>query len=362
MQSRHLRAMRAMTLFPLLVTATACRRTDEAEAAQLAREASAPIHVQSVSVVERPMPDYLTLTGTLRANAQSDIAADVSGKITQTFVERGQKVKRGQLLAVIDSRVSGFMASATEAQFHVAESQLDEARRDCDRVKHLLEAGAISQAEFDRQTAACTSQQWSAVAAQAQHQQAAKVLGDSAIRAPFDGIVGERFVNVGQYLDPRTAVASLYQPDPIRIQLTVPESNIPAASVGTKVSFSVAAYPNESFVGTVQYVSPNVRESTRDLVVEALVPNADGRLRPGMFASGRMLLGQPRRAVVPESVLVRDDSGARLFVVVGSQIEERTVQIGESLDGVVAVLHGVRAGDRVVDKPGPEVRDGARVE
>jgi RND family efflux transporter MFP subunit len=317
--------------------------------------------VKLASVVERPMPEYLTLTGTLRADAQSDIAADVSGKIVRTFAERGQPVRRGEILAVIDSQVSTFVVSAAEAQVRVAESQLDEARRDCDRVKHLLEAGAISQAEFDRQTAACTTQQWSSAAVQAQHKQAAKVLGDSAIRAPFDGILGERFVNVGQYVEPRTAVASVYQPDPIRIQLTVPEANIAAVVVDLPVAFSVAAYGEERFVGSVRYISPNVRESTRDLVVEAVLPNHDGRLKPGMFGTGRLLLGMPRTSVVPASALVRDDSGARLFAVVGSTVEERMVQLGESKDDLVAVLRGVTAGDRIVDKPGPEVRDGASV-
>jgi RND family efflux transporter MFP subunit len=351
-----------LSLIPFLLYAlSGCSRSGDAAAAQPAREAAAPIRVKTVTVTERPMPDYLTLTGTLRANEQTDLAADVNGKVLQTFVERGQPVKRGQVIAIIDSRLSKFVATAAAAQVRAAESQLEEARRDCDRVQHLLEAGAISQAEFDRQTAACTTQQWSAAAVEAQHGQAAKVLGDSLIRAPFDGIVGERFVNVGQYVEPRTAVASVYQPDPIRIQLTVPEANVASIVADMPVSFTVAAYGDESFAGNVRYVSPNVREATRDLVIEAMLPNRDLRLKPGMFGTARLLIATPRTAVVPTSVLVRDDSSARVFAVVGSQIEERTVQLGETKDDVVAVLHGVSTGDRIVDKPGPDVRDGALV-
>jgi RND family efflux transporter MFP subunit len=156
-------------------------------------------------------------------------------------------------------------------------------------------------------------------------------------------------------------VASVYQPDPIRIQLTVPEANVAAIVIGTPVTFTVAAYGEEQFVGYVRFISPNVRESTRDLVVEAVMSNRDGRLKPGMFGTGRLLLATPRTAVVPASVLVRDESGARLFAVVGSQVEERMVQLGETKDDVVAVLHGVSPGDRVIDRPGPDVRDGASV-
>jgi len=353
--------MRRLLIPILLYLLCACNRSADAAAAPSTREAAAPIHVKLVTVTELPMPEFLTLTGTLRANEQTDLAADVNGKVLQTFVERGQPVKRGQIVATIDSRVSNFVATAAAAQVRAAETQLEEARRDCERVRHLLEAGAISQAEFDRQTAACTTQQWSAAAAEAQHGQAAKVLGDSLIRAPFDGIVGERYVNVGQYVEPRTAVASVYEPDPIRIQLTVPEANVASIAMDMPVSFTVTAYGEESFVGNVRYVSPNVREATRDLVIEAVLPNRDLRLKPGMFGTARLLLASPRTAVVPASVLVRDDSGARLFAVVGSQVEERTVQLGEAKGDVVAVLHGVSAGDRIVDQPGPDVRDGALV-
>jgi RND family efflux transporter MFP subunit len=353
--------MRLFLIPALLYALSACNRSGDAAAAQLSREAAAPVRVKTVAVTERPMPEYLALTGTLRANEQSDVAANVIGKVVQTFVERGQPVKQGQIVATIDSRLSKFVAVAAAAQLHAAESQLEEARRDCERVQHLLEAGAISQAEFDRQTAACTTQQWSAAAVEAQQSQATKVLGDSLIRAPFDGIVGERFVNVGQYVEARTAVASIYQADPIRIQLTVPEANVAAIALGMPVTFTVAAYGDDPFVGNIRYISPNVREATRDLVVEALLANRDGRLKPGMFGTGRIVLATPRTPVVPTSVLVRDDSGARLFVVVGSQIEERMVQLGEPKDDVVAVLRGVSVGERVVDKPGPDVRDGASV-
>ena len=106
-------------------------------------------------------------------------------------------------------------------------------------MKHLLETGAISQADFDRQTAQCTSQQWSAAAAEAQQQSATKLLGDANIRAPFDGIIGERYVNVGQYVQPSTRVASVYEPDPLRLELTVPEANVAAIQQDMPVHFTV---------------------------------------------------------------------------------------------------------------------------
>ena len=367
----------APTLLLLLSLMTACRRPEEASASEPLREASAALHVQTASVIEQPMPEYLTVTGTLRADAESNIAADSNGKVLQVLVERGQRVIRGQVIATLDARSASLGAAAAQAQANLAQSQLEQARRECERVKHLLETGAISQAEYDRQTAQCTAQQWSAAAAEAQQQSATKLLGDTRIRAPFDGVIGERMVNVGQYVEPRTQVASIYRPDPLRLQVTLPEADLGALRPDMPVTFTVAAFGDERFPAAVKFISPNVRESTRDIIVEAIAPNHEGRLRPGMFAVARLELTARPHAVVPSAAIKHDDGDARIFVVAhgdgvfaGSPqrapeakvIQERLVQLGEAQGDLVAVLSGVRPGETVVLRPGPDVRDGARVE
>jgi membrane fusion protein (multidrug efflux system) len=354
--------MRSLALLVVVLGLVGCHKPEEAAAATRAREAAAPVHVSTVDVVERPMPEYLTLTGTLRANAESDVAADVSGKVIATYIERGQAVKKGQTIALIDARSAALAATAAEAQSRVAQEQLEEARRDCARVKHLLDTGAISQAEYDRQTSQCTSQQWSAAAAEAQQKSASTILGDANIRAPFDGYVGERYVNVGQYVQPSTRVASVYSPDPLRLELTVPEGNVGAIRQDMAVHFTVTAFGDQGFSGSVRYISPNLRESTRDLVIEAVVPNQELKLKPGMFAVARIELGEKPHAVVPRAAVRSDDIGSRVFVVAGSQVQERLVQLGEAVGDVVTVADGVKVGDKVVLQPGPDVRDGAQVD
>ncbi|MDP9152455.1 MAG: efflux RND transporter periplasmic adaptor subunit, partial [Myxococcota bacterium] len=355
------RPMRALALLALLAIVS-CHRSDEASASEESRRAARPLHVATTTVVERPMPQYLTLTGTLHASAVSEIAADVSGKVIETLIERGQPVKRAQVLVTIDPRSAALAATAAEAQSKAAQSQLEQARRECERVKHLLETAAISQAEYDRQTAQCTSQQWSTAAAEAQRRTATKILGDTSIRAPFDGVIGERYVTAGQYVEPSTRVASIYVPDPLRLELTVPEARISVVKAELAVTFTVGTYGDEHFSGVVKYISPNVREATRDLVVEAVVPNPDGRLKSGMFAVARVLVGNRVTPVVAAKAIVRDELGARAFVVVSKQIQERIVQIGETVDDVVGVAAGLEQGEIVVLQPGPDVRDGARVE
>ncbi len=324
---------------------------------------TAPIRVQTATVSEQPMPEYLTLTGNLHASRQSDIAADASGKVLQALVERGQAVKAGQVIATLDARSATLSATAAQAQSHLAQEQLEQAQRECARVKHLLETGAISQADFDRQTSQCSAQQWSATAAEAQQQSATKLLGDTRIRAPFDGIIGERMINVGQYVEPSTRVASIYLADPLRLELTIPEADLASIHEGVDVSFSVAAFGDEKFAGTIRFISPNVREASRDLVAEAVVANPDGKLRPGMFAVAKLELGEKPSPVVALNALARDDTAARLFVVgTDNRVQERLVRLGETKGDLVAVLSGAKTGEAVVLAPGPDVRDGARVE
>lgn len=349
----------------LVASAGACRKPDPA-ATQLTsapQPAAPPIKVTGAPVVEQRMPEYLTLTGSLRASQESEVAADASGKVTTTFVERGQKVKQGDVLAVLDARGASITASQAAAQTGLARAQLDQAQKECDRVKALFQSGAISQAEFDRTTSQCQTTQFSAAAAQAQQQNAQKIVGDSIIRAPFGGIVGERYVNVGQYVQASTKIVSLYAPDPLRLELTVPEANVGSIKPDQPVKFGVASFgDDQEFTGTVKFISPNVRATTRDLVIEALVPNDEGKLRPGMFAVAKLVVREKMLPVVPSAGIKKDETGARVYVIADKRIAERLVQLGAEKDGVTAVIAGVKPGETVVSQLTPDVRDGATVQ
>lgn len=214
----------------LLTVAASCKKPQDEGSAQLTSASTeAPIKVQTVTVAEKPMPESLVLTGTLKANQESSVAADASGKVAATFVERGQRVKKGDTLAILDARTASLQVSTLNAQSQLAQANLEQAQRECDRVKALRDSGAISQAEYDRTTSQCQTGQWSVAAAQAQQKTAQKLVGDSVIRAPFDGIIGERSVNVGQYVQPATQVVTLYTPDPLRLELTRLRATSPPA-------------------------------------------------------------------------------------------------------------------------------------
>jgi membrane fusion protein (multidrug efflux system) len=182
------------------------------------------------------------------------------------------------------------------------------------------------------------------------------------VRAPFPGLVAERYVSVGEYVRPDTKVAHLVDIDPLRLELTIPEQNMGAVKKGQTVQFQVAAFPNQTFTGTVSYIGPSVRSSTRDLVFEALVPNKEKLLRPGLFATARLDLGKQPAAVVPKTALRQDGDTTRAFAIVDKHLEERLVQVGIEQDGKVAIVSGLKAGDKIVATPTDKHADGQDVE
>lgn len=351
--------IRRLPWLPLLL-ALGCgqRKVDHAEK----RVERKPVAVRTAPVVERELRKTLPLAGTLKANQESDVAANASGRVIRTMVERGSYVTRGQALAQLDVRLARLSANEAEANVVAARAQRSAAEEDCERYQRLLARGAISRQEFDRQTTSCKTAKSSAVAAEARVGAAQQTLANGTVRAPFPGLVAERYVSVGEYVTPSTKVARVVDIDPLRLELTIPGENMGAVHLGQKVTFAVAAFPDRTFSGVVHYIGPAVRATTRDLVFEALVDNKDKVLRPGLFATAELDVGTQKLPVVPRAALVSDGDTTRLFVVVKGHAEERIVELGPEVGDLVGIRNGVKPGERVVVQPSDQVTDGVGVE
>ncbi len=292
-------------------------------------QAEEPItQVETIAATERAVPRFLTLTGTLVANQKADVAADVAGRIQRTFVERGSFVAPGSALASVDARSASLSQREASAQVRALEAQSSLAHSDCERVEKLFRDGTVSRAEYERQSAQCEATQWSKEAADARARMAGKVLGDSTIRAPFAGVVAERFVTAGEYVRPDTRVITLVDTDKLRLELTVQESAVASVQEGQTVSFRVASFADREFPAKIQYVGPALRRASR---------------------------------VIPRGAVREDGTTRHLFVVNRSRLEERVVELGEPVGEEVAVLHGIAPGDQVVRNVTAEIKDGLRV-
>jgi membrane fusion protein (multidrug efflux system) len=188
----------------------------------------------------------------------------------------------------------------------------------------------------------------------------AEALRDTEIRAPFSGMVVERYVSAGEYVRPDSRVVTLVDVDSLRVELTVPEADVAQIRQGMNVEFRTAGAAKEVH-GRVRYVGPAVRKQTRDAVVEAVVDNAGHDLRPGMFVTAELAIGEQTLPAVPETAVRAEGTLRHVFLVQAGRLEDRLVQVGEPREGLVPVMNGLKAGDSVVGELTPEVRDGARV-
>ena len=358
-----------------------------------------PVAVSSVTAVERPIRRFLEVTGTLAAQEEAEVAAEVQGRVIATPVERGTRVADGDPLIRIASmemeaqaaeaeanaaQIVGRLGLADGSEFTVervpevanARANLDLAAGDFERAQMLFERKLLSKADFDQRTAQAevarrqydiarngAMQQYQAlIAARARVSLAQKALADTVVRSPFSGVVGQRLVSVGDYVARGTKIASVMRTNPLRVNLTVPEQYSAEVAVGRPVSLEVDAAPGQHFEGQVRYVSPALQADSRTLVVEALVPNNSGMLRPGSFATARIEQGSERPGILVPKAAVRTVSGtARVYVIAGERAEERIVTIGQSVDDLAEITTGLKAGENVATSNVEKLSDGAHV-
>jgi membrane fusion protein, multidrug efflux system len=333
----------------------------KARAQQVQRSAEPGIAVTTTVVQSRPVAQAEALTGTLIANRKSEVAADATGKVAATLVERGAVVAGGAALVRLDRRAATMAEEEATAQAEAARTQQSLAERECARADKLWADGAINGAEHDRARAQCDGARLQATAAAARARLANKNLGDAVVRAPFRGLVADRYVSDGEYVRPDTRVVSLVEVDPLRLELSVPESAVRVLRDAAEVEFQVVAYPGQTFRGKIRYIGPAVRRQSRDLIVEAVVANPERRLLPGMFATAQLITGTHSQPVIPETAIKHEHNVDRAYVVVGDHVEERLLALGPKHGGGVVVLSGLAVGERLIPTLTPELRDGARV-
>jgi len=351
------------TLLACGVTAAGCKAPAQVKDDKATVDADAPVAVSLVAARELKTPRVVTLSGTLVGAEEADVAAGAAGKVLATFVERGSVVRKGAVLVKLDARSVGAQAAQAAADAEGSRVQAAQAKLDCDRTEKMLEKGAISKSDYDKQHTACESSKFTVQSAEARKSLTAEALRDMEIRAPFSGMVVERSVSPGEYVLPATKVVTLVDVDSLRVEITVPEADVALVKQGMKVDFRAASGGGDGrvFHGKIRYVGPSVRRQSRDAIVEAVFANETHELRPGMFVTARVALGEQVLPSVPSKAVRADGALRHVFVAAGGRLEDRLVQAGEPLEGQVPIVSGIKAGEQVVAELTPDVRDGAKV-
>ncbi len=374
----------ALAVAATALAVSACRRETTAQAAPETSKPK-PVAIETAVAVEEPIARFLNVSGTLTAQEQAEVAAEVAGRVVSTPVERGTAVTAGSVLVSIAATEVDAQAREADANVAQIEARLgqpptagfdvervpevaaaranrDLAQADFERVKTLYDRKLVSKAEHDMRQAQADSaarqydgarntveqQRQALAAAQARQALARKAVADTIVRAPFGGVVAERQVSVGDYVTRGTRVATVMRINPLRVELTVPAQYISSVSEGRSVAIQMDSYPGQTFTGKVRYVSPGVRADSRALIVEAVVDNPKGLLKPGLFVTARIEQSAATPAVLVPAAAVQTVSGtSRVYVVVDDHVEERIVTTGQSSGDRVEITSGLKTGDVV---------------
>lgn len=316
-----------------------------------------PESVSSATVQATEWEGSRSAVASLVAIRGVTVGAEVSGTIREIGFESGAALRKGDLLVKLD-------VSSEEAQLQglIADAQL--ARVNLKRAEQLREAGSNAPSELD-------AAQARAAQADAAVSTLRATIAKKIIRAPFDGRVAIRQVEVGQAVQSGTAIASIQSVTPIYADFWMPQQALIDLKPGQRVRLRVDVYPDASWNGSVTTVNPEVDPSTRNVRVRATVPNADGRLKPGMFASVDVLSADKRPVLlVPATAVVFAPYGDSLFVVEKAKdasgkesavARQRFIRAGERRGDLVAVVEGVKPGETVVSAGAFKLKNGMPV-
>lgn len=323
---------------------------------QMQEQMSQPQPPAEISVVQSQTEQWtptVKSVGSVVAVNGIDVANEVPGVIQQINFESGDLVSKGDVLIRLDAAID-------EAALRTrgAEAQLN--RQEFNRIADLLPKRAVSQSQYDQAKANYD-------AANARVNEAEAQLSKKVIRAPFDGTVGIRLVDQGQYIATGTPIVEINMLDPIYVDYTLSEKNLPDVAVGYSIVTTVAAVPDTEFVGTVSAINTSVNADTRTVRIRATLANRDHLLRPGMFAT--VNTRQPDDIIivtVPRTAISYNTYGDFAFVVEDNEqgqkvVTRRSVRSGDSRDDRVGILEGLEEGETIVSKGLLRLRSGQTV-
>ena len=371
------------------------------------------VEVTTAAAIRRDLPRFFEATGSLAGDQQTDVAPQTSGKVVQVGVDIGSPVRRGQTLIRLDEselklRVDQAAAQVEQAKANVRQAEekiglrsgqafdpnrvaevsaarvtLDLAEKNLRRADKLIESGDVSRSFYDEERArrdqlkeqydvalAQARQNYAAVEvartnvanAQTQLALARKNLSYAVIPSPIDGFVTERTADLGEYVSPQQKVATVVRTNPLRIRIDIPEQAISAVRVGQSVSITTSAWPDKNFSGRVARIAPNVSATSRTLTVEAEIDNSGGALKPGQFATVRILQERAEPAVlIPARAVLTEAGVSRVYVIKNGHAEQRLVQTGQTENDLIEVKTGVAADEQVATSNLEQLTDGIAI-
>ncbi|HEX6746016.1 MAG TPA: efflux RND transporter periplasmic adaptor subunit [Longimicrobium sp.] len=326
----------------------------ESDAATEKAPAGVELGPEAVAVVQseeiRTGPQ---LSGSLMAEREAQVRAQVGGQVLEVYADQGQAVRSGQPLARIDA--TALTDAATSARTGVASAQtsLEVARRNYERAQTLNQAGAMSDRDLEAARAQLSQAQAQAAGARSQQASAQKQLANTTVRSPINGVVSVRPVSAGDIVQPGAALFTVVDPRSMRLEANVPADQLGQLTIGSTVRFTVNGYPGRTFTGTVQRIAPAADPQTRQVPVVVTIPNEAGTLVAGLFAEGRVESQVRTGILIPANAVDERGVTPTVLRLRGGKVERVTVQLGirDPDSERVEVTGGLAAGDTLLVGP-----------
>ena len=357
------------------------------------------MEVTTEPVIERSIQRAFEVVGSLEAEDKVTLSSQASGTLDEIKVDVGTNVNRGQVIARIDARELKLRVDQAEAALRQAEARLgisrgekydprkqpdvrqaaaalERARYDWTAAQNLVKNGDISRQAFDvaqRNYEQAEARYQSAIEnarnldasveeKRAYLDLAKKQLKDVDIVTPISGVVKEKLSSKGEYLQPGKPVVTVVQINPLRLKIEAPESLSSTIKLGLTVKLTVDGFPDREFSGVIKRINPSLDERNRSLIAEAQVQNADGTLRPGMFARVQVMSSAKSTALmVPANAVVSIAGVNKVFVSESDKAVERLVRLGDKDGNLVEIIEGIRGGENVITSNMDKLQDGVQI-
>ena len=307
-----------------------------------------PTAVTTIVVEPVQWRPTLNAVGSLKAVNGVTISTDLSGIVAEIAFQSGAHVKKGELLVKLDSQQE-------EAALRMAEARRDLAKLNVDRQRELISSGAVAKSTLDE----AESLYQQAIAAV---DEARALIARKNIKAPFDGRLGIRQVDLGQYLDVGTPIVQLESIDPVHVEFALPQQNLGEIAVGKELRLKAAGLDGDEFTGEITAIESRLDPATRNVTIQGTVSNPEHKLRPGMFVNVEVLLPEQTVMSLPASSISYAPYGDSVFVVKDGKAMQQFVKLGQSRGDQVAVVSGIKPGDEVVSSGAFKLRNSLPVQ
>jgi membrane fusion protein, multidrug efflux system len=315
--------------------------------------------VSTATATMQPWTQQLQATGSFRAVLGTFVTSEISGLVRNVYFHHGDLVKKDTLLVELNT-------DTEVAQLGVYKAQAQVAKITYDRDVAQLAVQAVSQQQVDNDLANLN-------VAQSQIAQEESIIAKKLLRAPFDGRLGISTVNPGDYISPGLKIVTIQALDPIYVQFTLPQQNLPQLKVGQAIHLTTNVFPERIFSGSINAINPIVDETTRNVSVEATLQNPQKILLPGIFADVTLTYGAPQKKLtLPISSVSFNPYGQIVYTLKDSgkkdsrgkniyTVTQMFVKVGEARGDQIQIISGIKAGDTVVTSGQPKLKNGSPV-